>query len=226
MNRATRVVIATEHLATRAGISQALTGSSLEVCAQAATASSAVEATGETSADACLLDVNLPGGGVAAAAEIKARRPATTVVMLAEAPSAADLLQYVQAGASGYLPAAMDPERLSAALADACAGAAAIPRRMVSGLIEALRTQSEFSRLGLPAELEQRLSRREVEVLSLLESGLSTSAVAAQLGISPVTVRRHISSLLEKLGVPDRESVGRLLASHRNHPRATVRDSA
>jgi DNA-binding NarL/FixJ family response regulator len=211
VTRALRVVLGAEHEVTRAGLRHALRGAAVEVCAEAATGSSAVEAVTRAEPDCCLLEASLPGNALAAVTEIKARRPATTVVILTETPSTADLLAALRAGASGYLPAGMDAGRLGAALEDATQGAAAIPRRMLGSVIEAVRNRADGAAIGLPADVQERLSPREAEVLALLGEELPTAAIAARLDLSPVTVRRHVSSLLEKLGVGDREAAVRLL---------------
>ena len=100
----------------------------------------------------------------------------------------------------------MDPARLPMALRGVLDGEAALPRALMGRVLEELRAvengrhASELSRLGVD------LTPREQEVLEALDRGLRTAAIAQSLGISAVTVRRHISELLRKLGAPDREA--------------------
>jgi DNA-binding NarL/FixJ family response regulator len=83
----------------------------------------------------------------------------------------------------------------------------------MSRVLDELRSQehgrhaSELSRLGV------RLTRREREVLDHLDRGLATAGVAEALGISSVTVRRHVSEILRKVGAPDRDAALQLLRS-------------
>lgn len=153
----------------------------------------------------------MPGGGIEAAREVCERRPSTTIVMLADGTRDADFFDALHAGASGYLVKDMDPARLAAALTDAHAGAAAVPRRLVTQLIDALREPPAGRRIRLPNGADTHLTRREAEVLELLAAGATTSAIAVRLSLSPVTVRRHVSAIVAKLGVRDRATAVRLV---------------
>lgn len=187
----------------------------LEVCGEAADGLDAVEMAETQSPDCCLIDVALVGGGMAAASDIATGSSPPAVIMLADAPSEEELFTALHAGASGYLPKDIDPGALAQALVDACDGIPAIPRPLLASVVEAFRSQTDGARLPLPGELERRLSRREREVLVALEKGEPTARIAARLSISPVTVRRHVSSIRDKLGVPDRTGAVELLAAGR-----------
>ena len=213
MDSSIRVVVASAHDATRVGVRHALEKEGLEVCAEAVDAPGAIDAASREAPDCCLLGVKLAGDSLTAVREIRAGQPDTTIVMLADEEDPSHFLSCVRAGASGYLLKSMNPDRLAAALVDACDGAAAIPRRLVTSLVETGRTGSAGPPLGLPPNLEIKLSRRELEVLELIRGGESTAAIGARLSISPITARRHLSSIVEKLGVDDREAVVELLDS-------------
>jgi len=90
-------------------------------------------------------------------------------------------------------------------------GEAALPRGLVARLIDEFRTRGKRRRLPLMRQRGVELTEREWEVLELLHDGLSTAAIAERLGISPVTVRRHVSEILKKLRVTSREEAVRLL---------------
>jgi DNA-binding NarL/FixJ family response regulator len=102
-----------------------------------------------------------------------------------------------------------DPERLPNALRGVLAGEAALPRDLVARLIDEFRDRGR-RRLPLVAGRGVELTSREWEVLDLLAEELTTAEVAQRLFVSPVTVRRHISSIVEKLGAPDRAAAVRL----------------
>jgi DNA-binding NarL/FixJ family response regulator len=209
--RSRRVLIADDHVAARAGVRMALEGTGFEICAEAADGPSAVEAAIRERPDVCLLDVHMPGGdGIEAAAVIAARLPGTAIVMLTVSADEDDLFAAIKAGAAGYLLKDVDPARLSAALEGVLAGEAAIPRRLVSRIVEEL-SERRRRRVPLLTSGGAELTDREWEILELLRDGASTAEVAERLGISQVTVRRHVSSVLRKLRVPDRRTAFALL---------------
>lgn len=170
-------------------------GDAVEVCAEAGDADAAVAAAGREQPDVCIVGLELPGGGAKAVAGICAAAPASAVVALAAAPDVEDLLELVRSGAVGYLPASIEPASLRRVVRAVAAGEAAVPRAMVRDLARELHGTG-----GTPG----RLTRREAQVLGMVRRGLSTSAIAERLAISPVTVRRHVSALMDKFGVRDR----------------------
>jgi DNA-binding NarL/FixJ family response regulator len=93
------------------------------------------------------------------------------------------------------------------------AGEAAIPRRLTARLVEEVRTQGRRRRIALAPGLRPELTSREWEVIELVRRGLSTDEAATRLYVSPVTVRRHISSVVRKLGVRDRDAALQLIDS-------------
>src|SRR5919199_495728 len=98
-----RVLVADDHVPTRVGVRLALDGQGFVVCAEAADAEEAIAAASRERPDLCLLDIGMPGNGIAAAAEIKLRLPETAIVMLTISRDDNDLFDSLQAGASGYL---------------------------------------------------------------------------------------------------------------------------
>ena len=215
MNAAIRVVVADDHKPMRAGVRGALEGHGFEVVGEAQDSRGAVEAVLRERPDAVLLEVDLPGGGIRAAAEISDGAPNTAVIMLTSSSRDEDLLDSLRAGALGYLLKDTNPDRLPHAVRGVLAGEAAIPRRLVARLVEEFRGRATRRlRVGRHGAVE--LTAREWQVLELLRGGLDTAEIARRLDVSPVTVRRHISALLHKLGVPDRESAVRLL-DHRSN---------
>jgi two-component system nitrate/nitrite response regulator NarL len=117
-----RVLIADDHVPTRAGVRMVLEHEGFEVCAEAANAEAAVEAAVREHPDVCLLDIHMPGSGITAAAEISAALPDTTVVMLTVSSEQQDVSASIQAGAHGYLLKDMDPGRMPDALREVLRG--------------------------------------------------------------------------------------------------------
>jgi DNA-binding NarL/FixJ family response regulator len=116
-------------------------------------------------------------------------------VVLADAEDPDDLLEAVRAGAVGYVPGALDFDRLRRVFAAVTAHEAVIPRSMVNDLLGELRASAAGG---------DTLTAREAQVLGMVRRGHTTARIAERLQIAPVTVRRHISELVRKLGVESR----------------------
>jgi DNA-binding NarL/FixJ family response regulator len=124
-------------------------------------------------------------------------------VILTASPRHEVLVDSIRAGAVGYLLKGMDPDRLAHALRGVVEGEAAIPRPLMAALVKELQTQGRRRTLiGLGSRVE--LTPREWEVLDLMCERLETRQIAERLSLSPVTVRRHVSEIVRKLGVADR----------------------
>jgi DNA-binding NarL/FixJ family response regulator len=210
-----RAVIADDHVPTRTGVRMALEQDGIEVCAEAGSAAGAIEAALRERPDVCLLDVQMPGGGVAAASMISFRLPETVVLMLTVSRSQDDLLEALRRGAAGYLLKDIDPARLPVAVRAAMRGEAVFPRALGTGLIEQVRQRPAPPRIELHDRSRAQLTRREWEVLELLDEGAATEAIAGRLFLSRVTVRRHISNILAKLDVATREEAIALVRARR-----------
>ncbi|MFC0628966.1 response regulator [Kribbella deserti] len=208
MDQPIRVVMADDHPQLRHGIRVALEAGGFEVCGEAADGPGAIRLTEQHRPDVALLDIHMPGSGIRAAGEIRRLVPETAIVMLTVSRADADLFDSLRAGASGYLLKDTDPARLPAALRGVLAGEAAIPRSLVARILDEFRAPGRPSRRTPAAS---RLSSREWEVMELLSQGLTTEAVAERLFLAPTTVRVHVSSVLRKLRVTDRQAAIDLL---------------
>lgn len=199
-----RVLIADDHPPTRAGVKLSLeeTGEFV-VVAEAASGAQAVEAAAMLRPEVALLDIHMPGNGIVAAREICASSPSTRVVMLTVSRDDADLFDALRAGASGYLLKDIDPARLGKALQGVLDGEAALPRGLVARLVEEFRNRDLAS--GRREGPLAKLTDREWETLDLMRQGYSTAEIASHLFVTPVTVRSHVSAILRKLRVTNRE---------------------
>lgn len=203
-------MLADDHATTRLGVRVALEEGAFEVVAEAVDARGAIEAALAHRPDLCLLDVYMPGGGIAAAAELSDALPEMPIVMLSVSETNDDLFDALRAGACGYLLKDTDPERLPYALSAVIEGEAPLPRVLTARLITEFRRHGKERRIADADGSLVTLSERESEVLELLRSELSTKQIAQRLGISPVTVRRHLSEALKKLRVSNRGAALRL----------------
>jgi DNA-binding NarL/FixJ family response regulator len=204
-----QVVIADDHAHVRGQIREALEAGGCSVVAEGTTADEAVEMALQHRPDVALLDIHMPGSGIHAARRISREAPDTVVVMLTQSGEDEDLFDALLAGASGYLLKSSDPARLPDTLRGVLRGEAALPRALVARVIAEFRRPR--SRLPRRSATAARLSERELEVMQLLGKGLSTDEVAQKLYLSPTTVRVHVSTVLRKLRVKDRDSAFVLL---------------
>jgi len=150
-----------------------------------------------------LLDEQLPdSSGPDAAQAILFQAPETIIVFLSEKNDDDNLFAAVRAGAKGYLLKDLLPDPFLAALRGLDQGQAPISRRMAARIME------EFSRMSAAAVPENKalnlLTSREIDVLRELSKGLTNREIANNLYISEYTVKNHLHSILDKLGVSNR----------------------
>lgn len=161
--------------------------------------------------DVLLVDATLPGDGLGVVAGLARRFPSTTIVVTSPFPESLVALEALERGASGYVCKG-ETGGLARTLRAAQLGEPVLPRAMLPALIRRIRTRLP-RRIVLPSGTIQ-LTARERDVGELLRDGLSTAEIADRLGLSPVTVRRHASTLARKLGVSGRDSAARALRGH------------
>jgi DNA-binding NarL/FixJ family response regulator len=183
--------------ATRVGIRLAL-ADDVEVCAEAGTAEQAIRSAKREQPDVCLVGAGIGTDPISLVRALCRAAPETGVVVLANERDAEDLLELVLSGAVGYVPAEVTAEQLRRIVHAVAEHEAVIPRSMVRKLLDELRS---VGRNG------DGISTRQSQVLAMLRRGHTTAEIAARLQIDPVTVRRHISQLVHKLGVENRSEL-------------------
>ena len=205
------VLIADDNARMRAIVRDALEADGgFVVCGEAADADGAVAVTEAESPDVCLVDINMPGGGIAAVGRITAARPATRTIVLTVSRQDNDLFDALRAGADGYLLKGSDEMRIAESIRRVVAGEATLPGTLVARLVEEFRDR-EARRVPIANGQSARLTGREWDVLELLREGLTTAEMANRLYVSQTTVRSHVAAVLRKLRVPDRDAAIRLL---------------
>ena len=212
-DRGPSIVLVDDEPVTRTAVRRLLQRDGFDVTAEAADAESAIETIARERPKLCLVDLRVPGGGIRVVHEASRRAPETLIVVLTDSADRADLLDAIHAGASGYLVKSMDPERLVHALRGVLAGEAAIPRLLVAELVRDLQTVGR-QRVVAGRNGRADLTSREWEILGLLCDGLTGPNIAQRLYLSPVTVRRHSSEVVRKLGVRDRKEAIELIQEH------------
>lgn len=205
------VIVADSQQFMRAGVREVLDRAGFDVVAEAANATELLDAVCRERPRLCLLDAALPGGGIAAIRKIKRRVPDTTVIVLAVSSYDEDIIAAFRAGAAGYLLKGTSPEALARSAHAALRGEAAVSRALVGLLLDHI-VRSHRRHLILQTGEILELTAREWDVAQFLSQGHSTHEIAASLALSPVTVRRHISEIVAKLGVTNRSSATDMLA--------------
>jgi two-component system, NarL family, response regulator DegU len=179
---ATRVLIADDHRLVRDGLRRTITGQGMQVVGEASDGDEAVQMTLELRPDVVLMDVSMPYcDGVEAARLIKEAQPDTPIVMLTMHTDDEVRQDAADVGVNKFL-------------VKDCSAA-----DIVAAISSVAPARNEGASQDSP-----RLSSREVEVLQHLADGLSVSETAERLSISEKTLRNHLSSTYEKMGVSDR----------------------
>ncbi|NJD27050.1 MAG: response regulator transcription factor [Chloroflexi bacterium] len=191
-----RVLIVDDHEIVRTGLERLLQGwPSVEVVATASNGREAIELAERHRPDVVLMDVSMPVmGGLEATRRILADRPQTQVVVLTSFDDQRTVGEALDSGAIGYLLKDADPATLREGIELAARGESPINPRVARTMLAARRDR----------RAEPAITDREREILELLRQGLSNKEIAAGLGITVKTVKAHLSSLFQKIGVLDR----------------------
>lgn len=156
--------------------------------------------------DVVLMDLELKdGSGILATRRLlDAVGGGVKVVMLSESHDPQVMLAAVRAGAVGYLTKDQAPDRLAEAIVGVVGGEAAVSRRMVSYLLDEVRSAEQRLELAPRTQQREKLTPRQLEILRLIASGYTTGQIAAELYLSPETVRWHVKAILRKLNARTR----------------------
>jgi DNA-binding NarL/FixJ family response regulator len=191
-----RVVIADDHPFYREGLARLLRESGIEVVGEVPNAEAAIEIVEETAPDVVIMDLRMPGlSALEATRRLSERAPASRVLVLSASAQEADVADAILAGASGYVLKDRPVEEVVAGIRAVAAGEALISSRVATALRRRVRDLAEAG-VDLASV---RLSSRELEVLELLAAGKHNYEIAEMLAISPSAVRKHMSSVLQKL---------------------------
>jgi DNA-binding NarL/FixJ family response regulator len=191
-----RVVLVDDHAVVRSGLAQLLGGADdIEVVGQAGEGAEAVELVRRTRPDVVVMDLQMPGmDGVEATRRIVEEGLGAEVVVLTSYSDSTRIVAALDAGAVGYLLKDADPEDVLAGVRAVSRGESPLDPKVARRLLTDRVT---------PAGSVQ-LTPREAEVLSLVRSGLANKQIARRLGISERTVKAHLTSVFQRIGVVDR----------------------
>ncbi len=197
-----RVLIADDHLVVREGLRLILeSADGFQVVGEACDGAEAVRLAEELEPDAILMDLRMPGvDGIEAIARVRARRPNAAVVVLTTFDEDALMIRALRAGARGYL--LKDATRES--LLDAVRAAARGETVLRPDVLDRLLSRAEAKGAYAPSRDGASLSDREAQVLEGVARGERNKEIAGRLGISERTVKAHLASVFNKLGVDSR----------------------
>jgi DNA-binding NarL/FixJ family response regulator len=196
---AVRVVLVDDHTLFRAGLRELLELHGLDVVGEADDGDAALALVQETAPDVVVMDLDMPGvSGVDATRRISAAAPATRVIVLSASDEDNDVMEAILAGASGYLLKRVSVEDLVAGISRAADGESTVSPAIAGKVLRRIR-ESTPTPSGASG-----LTDRELQVLRLIADGKDNSQIAAQLHISPKTVKNHISNILMKLQIENR----------------------
>jgi len=198
-----RVLIVDDHDLFRTGLRNLLEEQGVQIVGEAASGGEAVRFVREMAPDVVVMDLNMPGmGGVEATRHIAALAPLTRVVVLTISDEDADVLDAIMAGACGYLLKDSSINELLAGIEAASRGESLISPGIAAKVLQRVRATSAQPEIA--DTIRSELSDREIEVLKLIANGKDNALIAAELHISPKTVKNHISNILMKLQIDNR----------------------
>jgi DNA-binding NarL/FixJ family response regulator len=201
-DEAIRVLIVDDHAVVRRGLHDLLAGApGIEVVGEAADGAEALTIVREVQPDVVLMDLQMAGvDGVDATRLLQHEAHVPQVLVLTSFSDRERIVAALDAGAVGYLLKDADPDDVIAGVRAVGRGESPLDPKAARELLLARTDVSA----GPPAGSQPKLTPREVEVLRLVRSGLANKQIARRLDISERTVKAHLTSIFQRLGVSDR----------------------
>jgi DNA-binding NarL/FixJ family response regulator len=201
-----RVLVVDDHVVVRSGLEQLLaTTDDIELVGTASNGNEAIEAVGSLHPDVVLMDLSMPElDGVEATRRISADHPSSRVLVLTSFSDQTRILDALSAGADGYLLKHAEPDDIADAIRAVHAGESPLDPKAARALVESRRSGRDTP----------QLTDREREVLLLVRDGLANKQIARRLGIAERTVKAHLTSVFQRLGVTDRTQAALWASEH------------
>ena len=195
-----RVMIVDDHPVVREGLAAMLDRQEgMKVVAEAADGAAAVQNAAQSNPDVILMDLRMPiMDGVEAMRRIGERMPSVRFIVLTTYDNDEYIFKGIEAGARAYLLKDSPREELFRAIRAVHRGESLIQPSVASKVLD------RFATLSRQAQAPELLSERELGVLRLMATGAANKTIAAELCISESTVKTHVQSIFQKLGVNDR----------------------
>lgn len=210
----TSVVVVDDHAVFRSGVKAEL-GGAVHVVGEAADVASAVQVIRQRKPDVVLLDVHLPGGGgVEVLRQVHADEPDVTFLALSVSDAAEDVVGIIRGGARGYVTKTVTGPELIEAITRVAGGDAVFSPRLAGFVLDAFAGEPSAMPTSGDPDLD-RLSPREREVLRLIARGYTYREAASELVLSVKTIETHVSNVLRKLQLSNRNELTRWAAARR-----------
>ncbi|MER9329847.1 response regulator transcription factor [Mesorhizobium sp. M0152] len=212
-----RIAIIDDHPLFREGVTRSLSEiGGFEMAGEGATAQDAERIVSTVRPDILLLDISMPGGGLAAVANILASHPAQKIVMLTVSETNADVTWALNAGVRGYVLKGVGSRALADILRNVADGESYLSPMLSARLLSDLQSQQPAN--GMADRLRQ-LTERQTEILRLVAEGLSNKEVALRLELQEKTVKHHMTGVLSKLKVRNRTEAALMMRESRDRDR-------
>jgi two-component system nitrate/nitrite response regulator NarL len=200
--RPIRVLLVSDMLLTRAGLRHLLEAAGIALVGEASTCDEAVSVAKRERPEIILLDFDSRSDTFACLADLISVADTGRVITLSDATRAADHATLVEMGAAGLVRKDEHPDVLIKAIRKVHSGEIWLDRASTA---QALRRMVRRRRTeDMEAARIATLTKREHEIIALVGEGLKNGAIAQRLFISEATVRNHLTSILDKLGLSDR----------------------
>jgi len=200
-------MVVDDHPVVREGLRAMLSNEQdIKVIAEASSGEEAIEKVNQLEPDVVLTDIRMPGmNGIQVTQRIKAARPSTAVIVLTMYDSEMYVVEALRAGAAGYLVKDSSRELLCHAINAVADGGtmvrSSLLRQAIQGLLQIPRQLPEGQADSVVTE---RFTARELDVVRLVTQGYANREIASELNLAEVTVKKHVQSIIGKLGVSDR----------------------
>ncbi|CAD7028588.1 DNA-binding response regulator [Pseudorhizobium endolithicum] len=195
-----RIAVVDDHPLFREGVVRSLSECpGLDVVAEGGSADDAIHIAQKHAPDVLLMDISMPGNGLKAIEAVLERQSDAKVVMLTVSEASDDLARAIRLGAKGYVLKGIGAQELAEVVKAVATGKSYIAPHLSARLVESLVRPSEQS-----ADPFAELTRRELEVLKLVASGLSNKRIAIALDLHEKTIKHHMTRIFSKLNVSNR----------------------
>jgi two-component system, NarL family, nitrate/nitrite response regulator NarL len=204
MAAAITVAVVDDHPLFRTGVVRTLElDSMISVVAEGDSTAQAIDIAATRNPDVMLLDISMPGDGIAALRDIAAMPDGPKVAMLTVSENDDHVVRSLEAGAVGYILKGIAANDLIHAVKNIAAGESFVSPNLTLRLLSHMRATRETSAISM-------LSPQEQKILRLVAQGKSNREIGAELGVHEKTVKFHMTRIMDKLGVRNRVEATRL----------------
>jgi DNA-binding NarL/FixJ family response regulator len=206
-NGAIRTVVIDDELIVRLALRQLLDEGGIEIVGEASKGETGIDAVLDHAPDVAMVDLNLPDvSGIEVTRRIAAVAPATHIVILTASDAQRDVVESIRAGAIGYVLKGAEPAEIVDAVGRVASGEPVLSSNIVSTLLDLIRDAKprKFDAENAVESARALLTDREWLILEMLGKGRDNAAIAAELHVSPYTVKNHVANILAKLQLENR----------------------